>query len=302
MPEPDRTNRIPKHTHRKAAAQAAVLSLLLLIVGGAVFAAEWLCYRAGRQEYSRLADMYVETKAAPSREASMPPPANGRFPPSFSPSSPAPAPPSGHIPSPPGFSQAFLPAQPAQSRISSVDFASLQAGNPDCVAWIEIPGAPVSYPVMYRAGDSRFYLTHSYGLTESKAGAIHIDGASEGTGSRNLLIYGHTLLDGSMFTALHRYKSQAFYQAHPYIYLYLPDGTTRRYQIAACILTEGEQERFYLWDFQDAASAQAYYDQFMERSLYPTGVWPRAEDGLQTLVLSTCARRIWRRLIFAVEV
>ena len=79
MPEPDRTNRIPKHTHRKAAAQAAVLSLLLLIVGGAVFAAEWLCYRAGRQEYSRLADMYVETKAAPSREASMPAPGQRPF-------------------------------------------------------------------------------------------------------------------------------------------------------------------------------------------------------------------------------
>ena len=155
---------------------------------------------------------------------------------------------------------------------------------------------------MYREGDGQYYLTHTYEQVESKIGAIHLDGASAGIDSRNLLIYGHTLLDGSMFSDLHKYKNQSFYETHPYIYLHLPDGRVRQYQIVACVLTDGEQESFYLWDFADEESAQAYYNQFIEQSLYPTGVPADIFSGRQTLVLSTCTRKVYRRLVLAIEI
>ncbi len=308
MSDFDTANNLKRSTHRRVAAKAAILFFLLFLAGTAAVFAEWLCYFSGQQEYGRIAAIAVETK--PSAESS---PALDSDPALSLPNQEPPV--SLHEPIARFQETPAYPQNPSdsaelsqystppvnQSRIAAVDFAALQAGNPDCAAWIEIPGTRISYPVMYRAGDGPFYLNHTYEQNEAKAGAIHIDGACDGIDSRNLLLYGHTLLDGSMFTDLHRYKNPQFYQEHPFIYLHLPDGSVRQYRIAACVLTDGEQEAFYLWDFKDDASAQAYYDRWIEQALYPTGVSVAADSGKQTLVLSTCTRRTYRRLILAVE-
>lgn len=308
MPDFDMAGKSKKSASKKVAAQAAILFFLLFLAGTAVVIAEWLCYFSGRQEYGRIAAIAVETKAAVESPSS---PAADSAPPTPSQDASAPLPQSpAFFRESPADSQAPPDSSAAnrcgagragQSQIAAVRFSILLAGNPDCAAWIEIPGTRISYPVMHRKGDGMFYLTHTYELKEAKAGAIHIDGACDGIDSRNLLIYGHTLLDGSMFTDLHRYKNPHFYQEHPFIYLHLPDGTVRQYRIAACVLTQEEQEGFYLWDFKDNASAQAYYDRFLEQALYPTGVSVTADFQKQTLVLSTCTQRTYRRLIFAVE-
>lgn len=301
MSEPNITGSKKKLTHRGVAAQAAILFLLLFLAGSAAALTEWLCYISARQEYSRLDAMYVETKAEPSILTEPEPEPEPELEPEPEPE-PAPSSSADSASSRTASPEPAAGGRPSfPSQIVQIDFPALQAINPDCAAWIEIPGTRISYPVVFRDGDGGFYLTHTFEQACAKAGAIHIDGASDSLNSRNLLIYGHTLLDGSMFTDLHRYKSQSFFREHPYIYLHLPDGSTRQYQIAACVLTEGEQERFYLWDFKNDESAQAYYDQFMEQSLYPTDISPTAGSGRQTLVLSTCTRRIYRRLIFAIE-
>lgn len=300
MPEPKNTgSKKIRKKHRRVAAQAAILFFLLLLTGGAVVLAEWLNYQAGRQEYDSLMDRYVVTTQPPDESTSGPDNLKEPEPPAFQDDSHFQREPSPILPD---LSPLKNRVFPNPSQITGIDFAALQSENPDCVAWIEIPGTEISYPVMYRENDGQYYLTHTYGQAEAKAGAIHLDGASIGMESRNLLIYGHTLLGGSMFSDLHKYKSQRFYQSHPYIYLHLPDGSVRLYQVAACVLTEGEQSSFYLCDFADDTSAQAYYDQFMEQSLYPTGVFVNAGSGKQTLVLSTCTRKIYRRLILAIEV
>jgi len=273
-----------------------------MIAGGAVVLAEWLVYQIGNEEYDSLADRYV-VSAAEEYEETVPESGDAGVPetslPAFLDDTGYKREPSPQLPDVSGLGNRFH-ANPSQ--IAGIDFASLQTENADCVAWIEIPGTRISYPVMYRPGDGQYYLTHTFEQTESKVGAVHLDGASAGMESRNLLIYGHTLLDGSMFSGLHKYKNQSFYENHPYIYLYLSDGSVRQYQVAACVLIEGEQSPFYLWDFAGDESAQAYYDRFIEQSLYPTGVLVEADSGRQTLVLSTCTRKIYRRLVLAIEI
>lgn len=188
-----------------------------------------------------------------------------------------------------------------KSKIIGIDFESLIAQNNDTVAWIEIPGTNISYPVMFRQGDSEYYLTHDFYGEEAKQGAIHLDGASNGIDSENILIYGHNLLDGTMFSALHRYKSQSFYLTHPLIYLHLPDGSVRHYRIAAVCLTQGVDKNMYKSGFSGVESAQSYYDYLIEHSIYDTGVEIDANDGKQTVVLSTCYLKVYRRVILAVQ-
>lgn len=192
--------------------------------------------------------------------------------------------------------------KPDTSQIDQIDFGALQEINPDVTAWIEIPGTKVSYPVLFRYGDTNYYLTHLMDGREGKQGAIHIDGSGpDGIESQNVLIYGHNLMDSSMFSSLHSYKRESFYRNYPYIYLHMPDGTKRQYRIAACMVTEGIETEWYRYAFEDDADAQAYYDLFQQKSLYDTKTKLDAEEGRQTILLSTCYRRQCRRMILAVR-
>lgn len=59
----------------------------------------------------------------------------------------------------------------------SVNFDSLHEMNPDIVAWIEVEGTDISYPVLQSASDEPedYYLTHDVNRNESKHGAIYAE-------------------------------------------------------------------------------------------------------------------------------
>lgn len=270
----------------------AALFAALALAGAALVVTEWLDYKAGQQSYGSL-QAYVETA-----------PQDGKEETAEQPGETAAAGSAGETPTAPGSpgpAEYTPPAAPAAPTITSVDFAGLQALNSDVAAWIEVPGTNISYPIVFRPGDSDYYLTHTVDGVEAKAGAIHLDGASAGMESENILVYGHNLADNTMFSQLHRYKTKEFYDGHPYIYIYLPDGSVKRFIIAAVAVTEGTDLSLYMSGFSSAESAQAYYDRIMAQRMYDTGITIDATEGKQTILLSTCYRKLWKRLVLAVE-
>ena len=62
--------------------------------------------------------------------------------------------------------------------VSPIDFASLQAQNPDIYGWLRIPGTEFDFPLVQRQGDDSFYLTHDSDGNESSAGAIFTESAA----------------------------------------------------------------------------------------------------------------------------
>ena len=42
---------------------------------------------------------------------------------------------------------------------------------------------------------------------------------------RVTLLYGHNMLDGSMFASLHRFENESFFNENPYFYIYTADRT-----------------------------------------------------------------------------
>ena len=52
-----------------------------------------------------------------------------------------------------------------------IDFEGLQAVNPDVIAWIDIPGLSVSYPVV-QGNDNAYYLHHL--ITGETAAAVSL--------------------------------------------------------------------------------------------------------------------------------
>ena len=53
-----------------------------------------------------------------------------------------------------------------------IDFASLQARNPDVYAWITVPGTNIDYPILQSDGDNGYYLDHTLDGESSPEGSI----------------------------------------------------------------------------------------------------------------------------------
>ena len=79
------------------------------------------------------------------------------------------------------------------------------------------------------SADNNEYLTKTFSANDNKLGAIFMDMRNQNDFSdRNTFIYGHNMkVGGEMFSQLNEYASEDFYKAHPYFYIYTPDGKTR---------------------------------------------------------------------------
>ncbi len=102
-----------------------------------------------------------------------------------------------------------------------VDFDELKEINEDIYAWINIPNTNVDYPVLQSGDSDFFYLDHDIYKNYLFAGSIYSESCnSKDFSDRNTVLYGHNMLDGSMFATLHRFEDKDFFDENKYIYVY----------------------------------------------------------------------------------
>lgn len=105
-----------------------------------------------------------------------------------------------------------------------VDFDELQAMNPDIYAWITIPDTDISYAVLQRAGEEEYYSKHSENGAYYSGGSIFSQDYNQKDFSDPMtVLYGHNLRNGRMFAQLNDFSDAEVFEAHRYIYVYLPD-------------------------------------------------------------------------------
>ena len=95
--------------------------------------------------------------------------------------------------------------------VSAIDFAVLDSQNPDVVAWIQIPGTQINYPVV-QGKDNDYYLHRDLNGQKSTAGTIFLDYADRADfSSLHNVLYGHHMKNGSMFKDISRYRNHSLY-------------------------------------------------------------------------------------------
>ncbi len=106
-----------------------------------------------------------------------------------------------------------------------IDFENLQKKNKDIYAWITIPETRVDYPIVQSySEDDDFYLNHNIDKKYDINGSIYTEKHNKTDFSDPVtVIYGHNMLDGSMFQTLHSFRDKNFFEENKYIYIYLPD-------------------------------------------------------------------------------
>jgi sortase B len=84
--------------------------------------------------------------------------------------------------------------------------------------------------------DDDYYLNRTMEGQEGLPGSIYMEKYDTPDFTDPVsVIYGHTLHDGTMFSELKKYKERDFFDENPYIYIYLPDGTVKKFQIFASV-------------------------------------------------------------------
>ena len=180
-----------------------------------------------------------------------------------------------------------------------IDWDALKKINDDIVGWIQINDTKIDYPVLWNKDDNRnyqYYLSHNYTGAYDSYGSIFVDyRCTDGTDSKNLVLHGHHMNDGSMFGDLLNYGGTSgnldFYKKAPTIEFDTPDGDGT-YKIISIFKTntlssQGEFFNYMIGEFQNEKDFMNYVYNVRIRSLITCPVDVNEDDEL--LTLSTCS-------------
>lgn len=114
-------------------------------------------------------------------------------------------------------------AEPTEEPAAERNIPKLIAANTDCIGWLSIDGTNISYPVMHTPSDPQKYLRQNFYGKHSQSGVPFLDGRCN-LESTNLIIYGHNMRNGTMFSDLKKYLNTDFLNAHRTVRLETTDG------------------------------------------------------------------------------
>ena len=201
------------------------------------------------------------------------------------------------------------------STAKTIDFAALLATNPDTVAWIEIPGTNINYPVV-QTTNNETYLSRTFDGGTSISGTIFLDADNAADFSNiNSILYGHHRYDRTMFADLDLIYNGSLAADTP-VYLYLPDGSRATYRVFSAYITANDPVSIdpATSDFTTFATTMlvrserdfgldplAASPQFTSADALPASTNPSETPSPRVLTLSTCVANDDRRyLIHAV--
>ena len=114
-------------------------------------------------------------------------------------------------------------SEPTERPAAERNIQALITENADCIGWLSIDGTNISYPIMHTPSDPQKYLRRNFYGKYSQSGVPFLDGRCSTDGG-NLIIYGHNMKNGTMFSDLKKYLNTDFLNAHRTVRLETADG------------------------------------------------------------------------------
>ena len=189
-----------------------------------------------------------------------------------------------------------------KNKITERNWKKLEKINKEIVGWVKINHTEIDYPILWHKEDdaeNQYYLWRKVNEEYYQGGttSIFMDWRSKkGMDSRNVILHGHHMEDGSMFTDLLKYGSTsgnlAFYKKAPVVYISTKKGGTVPYKIISVFKSNvdsslGEYFDFYCANFKNDAQYLNYIYNLRIRSLINCPVSVNEKDQLLSLV--TCS-------------
>ncbi len=169
---------------------------------------------------------------------------------------------------------------------NDIDFKTLQEKNPEIVAYLKVNGTNIDY-VVTKGSDNSYYLKHNLYKEYNRAGWIFMDYHNKLDGTdKNIVIYGHNTLDGTMFGTLRNVVKKEWYENEENHFINLvTDGEVITYQVFSTYSIKVED--YYINTiFKDNDEFNDFVNTIKKRSVYDYQVDVNGEDSI--LTLSTC--------------
>ena len=158
------------------------------------------------------------------------------------------------------------------------------------IGWINIDGTRIDYPVV-QTDNNDFYLNHNYKGERDSYGSIYMDFRNVSVErDDNIIIYGHKIRDGSMFSDLANYTNEGIYKD----YFENNDtitldhkGERTTWEIYSAYVVNLDSEDYYLYTiFKDREKYKGFIEESKERSLVKKDIEITEDDTVISLV--TC--------------
>ncbi|MBR3968086.1 MAG: class B sortase [Clostridia bacterium] len=173
-----------------------------------------------------------------------------------------------------------------------INFEGAQLDNENICGWIQIPGIDtIDYPILRSSAkmDDSYYLNHDAYNRESFAGSIYIQKVNhKDFGDPNTVIYGHDMLNGTMFGQLKKFRDKEFFDKNREIYIYTP-GHILKYEIISAFVYDN-RHIMNSFDFSKPEQRQEFFDMCTNPKSMVKNVVEGAklEDDDKIITLSTC--------------
>lgn len=239
----------------------AVLLSAVLVACGVMIGRELLSRQKEKEDFEQLAKLVTVEKPSAAPDSSNAP-----------------------IASMPPDSTDVPDESPAENEPAQRDLSELFAMNDDFVGWLCIPDTDINYPVMHTPDDPERYLRRNFHGEYSESGVPFLDFRCS-LDSDNLIIYGHNMMNGTMFAGLQGYVQKDFCEQHPIIEFQTVDGCAE-YQVFAVAWVKSSDDWYKFVNADTAEDFNKAVEKVTEKALFMVGSIPRFST--QILSLSTC--------------
>lgn len=167
----------------------------------------------------------------------------------------------------------------------------LVSENKDCFGFLEIPDTVMSYPVMFTPENYQKYLNLGMNEKFDIRGLPFMDGETKPGRSRNYILYGHNMLDGTSFGVLRDYLKQDFLDSHQYVFFNtaLSEGVYQVMYVCRSRIYAKDYKGFKYYKCGGVLTEEqfnTYVTEMEKLALLKTGV--TATWGDELISLSTC--------------
>lgn len=158
--------------------------------------------------------------------------------------------------------------------------------NPETVAWIQVNGTIISYPVV-RHKDNNYYLDHDFYRRKTDIGAIFADYRDDfDEFNDNNIIYGHNIINGTMFGQLPHVLSKNWQSNKNYHYIKLSTKKTNTIWKIFSVYEIKPTIDYLQSNFNSTETYNNFLELIKKRSAYNFNTELNVDDKIITL--STC--------------
>ena len=177
------------------------------------------------------------------------------------------------------------------------DYKAMLQYNDEAKGYIKLNNSRIQYPIVEHK-DKDFYLKHGSDKISNGAGAVFLDYRTAGLDGNMCILYGHNMLDGSMFKDLMKFRETKFAKQHQKFDVYVGYRHYIYYTFST-FSTKDDNDSIYKYGFEDDADFQKWITSVVNKSTqkFDYGI-PGINDKI--IMCSTCVDDYGNRQIVCI--